>query len=85
MKRTFLQLAKESGVQKRLGVGRFSSEEGLELALAWARGEIGTGQISRGVLGRNTSSANSLYYLAQAFRWGIQNGKLIEKGRAAGR
>lgn len=81
-KRTTLLERARAVPRKETKATALGNEEGLELAMAWARSELSTKQVTTAVFGESnpTRTANVLYYLASAFRWGIQNGKLEVKG-----
>ncbi len=60
--------------------GTSVSDEGVELALAWARGDIGLGQCAHawGVDGKPLSSAQTYLALAQNLREAVSSGRLTE-------
>lgn len=73
---TLLEKAKAAKRKNRLKV--LENREGFDLAMAWARGEIGLLQVNTAIHSKRLDSANALYYLATAFRWGVQHGLLKE-------
>jgi hypothetical protein len=53
------------------------SDEEIYLAIAWAKGEVTSKQVSSVLLKKD--SGNILYYLSSLLRAGIRKGILIEK------
>ena len=52
--------------------------EDYKLAMGWVKGNVSLNTLAK-VLGHKPNTASSLYYVAYALRWGIENGKLKVK------
>lgn len=69
---TLLEKAKKS--EARSGTRLSISDELVELAIAWGRGEITTKQATIALNDKNKESYNSLYKIAVALREAISKG-----------
>jgi len=78
-KETMLERAKKIKPLPKTPYSRVeATDEHFELIMAWARQEISYRQLSI-ITGRPVRSGNVLYYVANVFKQGVQQGKIIYK------